>query len=1239
MTRPPANCQNMTYPNGCRRIRRLLLALLFGFVLLQSHSLAQVKETRRVLIFNELGLWSPGINAVDQEIFATLEKSPYKIEFYSEELDTSLFPEEALQRQFRESYFVKYRERKPDLIIAIGPSALKFMIESHKAFAPGTPIVFWGNTGEFTEPLRLDPDFTGVWGVAQPGKTLDAALHLLPDTKHVVVTGGVAPYDRQLEALVRKSFHSYEAKLDFTYLTDLPMPALLERLKHLPQNTIVYHTSIMQDSAGTPFIDATQSAPLVAAAANAPVFAVDDVDIGRGTVGGDVFSFALTGQVVAGMAVRILNGEKPQGIPVVKGANAYVFDWRALKRWGLKERDLPPGSIVLNRQPTFWETYKQYIATGTLILLAQTLVIVALLWQRAKRRRGEEELWQSNERLQLAMAAGKSVGWEWSLKSGRDFFFGDLPTMFGIPSETFTGKVDDFYRYVHPEDLQRVSQAVSDAQKSRFPYAQEFRIVRSDGVIRWISSRGKFDYRADGKATRMIGMAVDITDRKKTEQALKKSEEKFSTAFRESPMAFTLTSAKDHRYLEVNETFEHLSGWARQEVIGRTPFDIGLWVDPSQREELSRQMSAGSSVRNFEVSFRTKSGAVRTGLGSADLIEIDGEPCVVSLIADITEHKQVQERLRESQNRLESLVASAMDAIIAVDEDQRIVVFNNAAEKMFACPASEAIGTPVSRFIPARFRVALGEAIRHFGEADVSNRATDAFWAMRANGEEFPIDATISHTETGGKKLSTVILRDVTDRKKAEETRFRYASIVESSDDAIISKDLEGVILTWNRGAQRLFGFTEAEAVGQPISIIVPEELQEEHKEFMRRARNSEHIEHFETVRRTKDGKRLHVSLTVSPLQDWTGKTIGTSKIARDITQRKQAESALRESEERFRLVANTAPVMIWMSGPDRLCIYFNQPWLAFTGRSIHAELGNGWTEGVYPEDLDRCVEMYKDAFDLREPFKMEFRLRRHDGEYRWILNLGVPRWDADHFFAGYIGSCLDVTERIQAEEALSSVSRRLIEAHEEERTWIARELHDDVNQRVAMAAMNLERLKQQLPPSADLLSQGLSELRSDLSDLGMDIQTISHRLHSSKLEYLGIVAAASSFCREFSEKKGVEIDFRSEGVPKNLSPEIGLCLFRVLQEAVGNAVKYSRSDHLEVALEEVAHSIQLQVCDFGIGFDPEEVAAGRGLGLISMKERLKLVNGSLYIDTGPNRGVLIRATVPVSGSAISAHA
>jgi PAS domain S-box-containing protein len=575
-----------------------------------------------------------------------------------------------------------------------------------------------------------------------------------------------------------------------------------------------------------------------------------------------------------------------------------------------------------------------------------------------------------------------------------------------------------------------------------------------------------------------------------------------------------------------------------------------------------------------------------------------------------------------------------MDAILAIDDEHRIVLFNRAAERIFGCLASDVLGSTLDRFIPSRFRSAHRAHIRRFAETGVTGRAMRALgtlWAVRGNGEEFPIEASISQLNINGKKLFTVILRDITERRRAEQAQGRLAAIVQSSDDAIVSMNLDGTIVSWNPGAQRMYGYSEEEAIGQSIMVIVPTDLQEEEGEILRRLNEGQAIEHYETIRVTKGGHKLNVSLTLSAVRDSDGTIVGVSKITRNVTQQKRAEQSVRESEERFRHVANTAPVMIWMSDPDKLCTYFNEPWLEFTGRSLQQELGNGWSEGIHPNDLERCWEIYTKAFDRRKSFEMEYRLRRHDGEHRWILDRGVPRFNTDGSFAGYIGSCVEVTERKLAQEALSSMSRRLIEAQELERAWIARELHDDINQRLALLAVNLDRLRQELPLLAPATSRRLEQIGACLSELSSDIQTLSHRLHSSKLEYLGVVAAASSFCGELSEKHGVQIDFHPEAIPKSLPREIALSLFRVLQEALQNATKHSGSRHFEVFLRGAAHEIELRVSDSGVGFDTEKLPDRHGLGLTSMKERLKLVHGELSIDSRPGRGTVVRATVPLS--------
>ena len=219
--------------------------------------------------------------------------------------------------------------------------------------------------------------------------------------------------------------------------------------------------------------------------------------------------------------------------------------------------------------------------------------------------------------------------------------------------------------------------------------------------------------------------------------------------------------------------------------------------------------------------------------------------------------------------------------------------------------------------------------------------------------------------------------------------------------------------------------------------------------------------------------------------------------------------------------------------------------------------------------------------------------------------------------------------EHERDQKALSSVSSRLIEAHEEERTRIGRELHDDINQRLAFASVSLSNLKMNVLASDEPARNHVEQVRHDIVELGKDVQALSHRLHSSKLEYLGLAAAARGFCSEFSARNNVEVVFRCENISRNVPSEISLCLFRVLQEALHNAAKHSGTQRFDASLEGTPNEIHLTVRDSGIGFYPEVATNGHGLGLISMRERMKLVQGQLSVDSKPQHGTTIRARVP----------
>ncbi len=388
MASPPQNRRSTPRqgPGGRRHVRVAVAALAAIFFLSRPIAAEPPKEIRRILILNEVGASYPAMSIINEGIQAGLKDSPYRLELYSEYMDAILFPDPADQQEFGDFYLRKYRNRKPDVIITVGPAPLKFMQEVHQSAFPGVPVVFCLPNRGLPGSPTLDPDFTGVENDMAPAKTLEVALRLQPGTEHVVVlNGGVSDFDKQQLAGVKQQLNAF-IHPEITYLTELAMPDLLDRLRKLPPHTLVLLTSYGVDATGARF-KSDEAGPLIATAANAPVFSLFEVFLNHGEVGGYLSSFSKQGKVAGAMAVRLLLGAKPQDIPRVRGLNIYLFDWRAIKRWGLSENNLPAGSVVLFREDSAWERTKKFWISGLMIILGLTLLATYLLYSRAELRK------------------------------------------------------------------------------------------------------------------------------------------------------------------------------------------------------------------------------------------------------------------------------------------------------------------------------------------------------------------------------------------------------------------------------------------------------------------------------------------------------------------------------------------------------------------------------------------------------------------------------------------------------------------------------------------------------------------------------------------------------------------------------------------------------------------------------------------------------------------------------------
>lgn len=463
-----------------------------------------------------------------------------------------------------------------------------------------------------------------------------------------------------------------------------------------------------------------------------------------------------------------------------------------------------------------------------------------------------------------------------------------------------------------------------------------------------------------------------------------------------------------------------------EEFLGKNMRDV---LPPTLAEALSQRFDEVQPGETQVMEYELEINETRRWFEAR--IVLSGDK-ILLLVRDVSSRKLTEVALTENEAQLAGIIGSAMDSIVTVDEGERITLFNTAAEKLFLCSAAEALGQPFGRFIPKRFREACRQHIRMFGEKKIERRATGLrgnLYGLRTSGEEFPIEGSISQIDLNGQTFYTLILRDITERKLAvDELRLsneRFARSFKANPQPMSLTTLDrGIYLDVNDSFLAMSGYTREEVIGHTSLELRTWETEERCTSFIQRLNLMGAIVNLERKFRTKDGS-MRVLLSSAEKVEIAGQEC-LLVASSDITERVAAQKALQESEARFRNMADSAPVMIWVAGEDKECTYLNKQWLDFTGRSMEEELGMGWAAGIHPEDSDQCLKTYIGSFDERKPFEMEYRLRAKDGEYRWVFDSGKPRFSSDHVFLGYIGSVLDITERKEAEVELRKAHEEL---------------------------------------------------------------------------------------------------------------------------------------------------------------------------------------------------------------------
>ena len=665
------------------------------------------------------------------------------------------------------------------------------------------------------------------------------------------------------------------------------------------------------------------------------------------------------------------------------------------------------------------------ITSPVLLSLFFLAVILAMAYELSLEvvRAGQlsREVKANEQRLALAQEAGDIGTFDWDIHSGKVIWTENLESIYGLPPGGFGGTLENWRQRVHPEDLPRCEAEINEAIRLGRPsWESEYRMSRADnGEMRWIAARARFSLDAHGEPVRMLGVNVDITGRKLAEETARKGEERNRDLVRALPDLIFLQSP-DGVYLDYHAAEPRDLFVPAAEFLGKNMKDV---LPPQLAEDFFRCFGLATETGEPQVMEYTLPIGGDERWFEARVVR-DQRNQILSLVRDVTGRKLAEAALRDSELKLAGVVSSAMDAIISIDKSQQIVLFNAAAEKMFGCSADEIMGQPVDRLIPERFHQAHREHVREFGETRITKRTMGnmgPLYGSKSDGTEFPIEASISQAELNGEPYYTVILRDITERSQAEsdlrQSEERFAKAFRGNPQPMSLTTLgEGRYLDVNDSFLLMSGYTREEVIGRTSIELGIWGAPEARRDFMQLLERGA-IRNRETKFQTKSGS-IRLLLSSSEQIEIGGEPC-VLVASSDITDRKQADEALRASESRFRNMADTAPVLIWIAGPDKLCTYFNQGWLDFTGRTMEQELGNGWAEGVHQDDFARCLNIYIVAFDRREPFKMEYRLRRSDGVYRWIYDCGTPRFSGEGEFLGYIGSCIDIGDRKEAEEAL----------------------------------------------------------------------------------------------------------------------------------------------------------------------------------------------------------------------------
>ena len=674
---------------------------------------------------------------------------------------------------------------------------------------------------------------------------------------------------------------------------------------------------------------------------------------------------------------------------------------------------------------------------------------------------------------------------------------------------------------------------------------------------------------------------------------------------------------------------------------------------------------------------REDTGAVEYYEWRIDRIRLpEGSFGVVAYFRDVTAEVKTRNAIAESEERFRAIVETTPECVKLVNSAGRVLHMNAVGVAMLeADRIDQVIGQNIYGSIAPEYR----EQYRAFNERVCrGERGSFTFEIVGFRGKRRHVETYAAPLlQADGSYIQLGVTRDVTDRVLAERNKDLLAAIVGSSDDAIISKDIDGFITSWNDAAERIFGYSAIEAIGRHITLIIPDDRLTEENDIIARIRRGERVDHYETVRKRKDGLLLDISLTISPIRDAAGRVAGASKVARDISDRKRAEDRERRFTEesvaanaKFRAIFEQTTQFAGIMQNDGLLVDANRLSVESCGFGREEVLGRPFWQTAWWRNFPESQEKIRRAIPLVArgvPYRENLKYSHNDGTERLVDFALYPIRDQQGRVLYLHPTGVDITEQKQAEEnyrnltqrleqevrlrtaelerqnaqvnrqadLLRDLSQRLMRAQDEERRHIARELHDSSGQLLTALAINLSQIVRRADDKKFALASTADESLQIVRQLSQEIRTMSYLLHPPLLEETGIAEALAWYIDGFNQRSGIEINLRLETELDRFSTDTELAIFRIVQEALTNIHRHSGSSNGEIRLAQRGDEICVWIQDQGKGMPAEKLAeinsGASGVGFRGMRERVHQLHGKMKVESDTS-GTRLTITFPVVG-------